>query len=361
MKVKKVALFLLLLASSQICAAQEKITYMALGDSYTIGESVVPTQRWPVQLVHALRDSGIAIANPEIIAKTGWTTTDLKNAIKERNLNPPYDLVSLLIGVNDQYQNRDIEKYPERFRGLLKKAIQLAGNRPEHVFVVSIPDYSVTPFGRKRNPEEISSELARYNSINRKIADSLGVTFINITPISQRAASNPELIAQDGLHPSGKMYELWTEKLLKKLLPEIKQWSVDEGNNVKQHLLTLERKWLEAYDNNNVEAMKRILADCFTITYPAGRVLQKEDVIATLDPHKPADPSTRQYTINSKVCLFGNNAAVITGTYIFEKDGKVTARRRYTDTYVKIDGRWQVAASSLVLAKWYEKDKKNSN
>ncbi len=244
MKIKNITLFILLFISSQVCAGQEKITYLAHGDSYTIGESVTPAQRWPVQLVKALRDSGIAIADPQIIAETGWTTTDLKNAIKESDLNPPYDLVSLLIGVNDQYQNRNIEKYPERFRSLLGKAIRLAGNRPQHVFVVSIPDYSVTPFGQKRNPEKISSELNRYNSINRKIADSLGVTYVNITPISQRAASNPKLIAQDGLHPSGKMYELWVEKILEKLLPVIKEWPAAESNNVKQHLLNLERKCL---------------------------------------------------------------------------------------------------------------------
>ncbi len=221
---QKLVTLLLLFLFWQGCGAQEKLTYLALGDSYTIGESVEPSERWPVQLVEALRDSGVVVSNPVIIAQTGWTTTDLKNAIEESELNPPYDLVSLLIGVNDQYQNRDISKYPQRFSWLLEKAIALAGNRPGHVFVVSIPDYGVTPFGQKRDPEEISRELARYNAINRRIADSLEVMYINITPISKRAATNEALIAEDELHPSGRMYELWVEKIVPKLLAKIREW-----------------------------------------------------------------------------------------------------------------------------------------
>lgn len=220
---QKLVTLLLLFLFWQGCATQKKLTYLALGDSYTIGESVEPSQRWAVQLVEALRDSGITVSKPVIIAQTGWTTTDLKNAIQESELNPPYDLVSLLIGVNDQYQKRDISKYPQRFTRLLKKAIQLAGNRASHVFVVSIPDYGVTPFGQEKSPVVISKELARYNAINRKISDSLGVIFINITPISRRAATNEALIAQDGLHPSGKMYELWVEKIVQKLLSKIRK------------------------------------------------------------------------------------------------------------------------------------------
>lgn len=220
----KLLVFVFLFSLFQACATQKKLTYLALGDSYTIGESIKPSERWPAQLVEALRDSGITISDLKIIAQTGWTTTDLRNAIQESQLNAPYELVSLLIGVNDQYQNRDIKKYPQRFQWLLEKAIQLAGGKVNHVFVVSIPDYSVTPYGQKREPIMISEEIARYNTINQQISNRLGVTFINITPISEHAENNVALIADDGLHPSGKMYKLWVEQIMQKMLPNIKEW-----------------------------------------------------------------------------------------------------------------------------------------
>lgn len=208
------------------CKSQSTaLSYLALGDSYTIGESVNKNRRWPVQLVDTLRKSGVNISNPRIIAKTGWTTTELKQAINNANLkNPPYDLVSLLIGVNDQYDGLDFEPYPERFEYLLNKAIELAGGRPEHVFVVSIPDYSVTPFGQNKNPEKISRELDKYNATNKTIADRLGVRYVNITPGSKKAADDKTLIANDGLHPSGKMYSQWVDEIVPVVLPEIIKW-----------------------------------------------------------------------------------------------------------------------------------------
>lgn len=205
------------------CKAQ-KLSYLALGDSYTIGERVEKNHRWPVQLSHALQDSGIAIAEPEIIAETGWTTLELKEAIQQADLNPPYDLVSLLIGVNDQYDGLDFSKYPPRFRFLLEKAIALAGGKKDHVFVVSIPDYSATPFGQKKNPNRIKKQLDRYNATNRSIAEKMGVHYVNITPGSREAARDLSLVAPDGLHPSGKMYARWVEQIIPVILPEIKKW-----------------------------------------------------------------------------------------------------------------------------------------
>lgn len=202
----------------------QDLTYLALGDSYTIGERVDENQRWPVQLSRALQDSGIAIAEPRIIAKTGWTTLELEEAIARTDLNPPYDLVSLLIGVNDQYDGLDFTKYPARFRLLLKKALALAGGKKDHVFVISIPDYSVTPFGQKKNPDAIRKQLARYNATNKSIAEKLGVYYINITPGSREAARDSSLIAPDGLHPSGKMYTQWVEQIIPVIFLETKTW-----------------------------------------------------------------------------------------------------------------------------------------
>lgn len=206
------------------CSDQQKITYLALGDSYTIGESVEVTERWPIQLRQALQDSGLSVAEPKIIAETGWTTTELQEAIADTSLNSSYDLVSLLIGVNDQYDGLDFATYPQRFKQLLDTAIEFAGGDAKRVLVVSIPDYSVTPFGQQKNPERISSELAQYNSINMALADSMGVHYVNITPGSQNAARDSSLTASDGLHPSGKMYSQWVEQITPVLFPEIKSW-----------------------------------------------------------------------------------------------------------------------------------------
>lgn len=212
---RKYLLFIFLLVSCQVLQAQDSaLSYLALGDSYTIGESVKVSDRWPVQLAQAFRNRGIDIKEPQIIAKTGWTTDELKQAISDADLNPPYDLVSLLIGVNDQYRGYDIQNYPDKFLYLLKKSISLAGNNPGHVLVLSIPDYGVTPYASEKNPTKISAEIDRYNAINKSISDSLGVHYVDITPISKKAKNDAALLAEDRLHPSGKMYGLWVEKAM---------------------------------------------------------------------------------------------------------------------------------------------------
>ena len=211
------------LHSPSVSAQDNVYSFLALGDSYTIGESVAVDERWPVQLVRFLRAEGIDIKDPQIIAKTGWTTEELREAITGSELNPPYDLVSLLIGVNDQYRGYDIDHYPNNFRYLLEKALSLAGDDPDNVIVLSIPDYGVTPFAREKNPSKIARELEAYNAINKSISDSLGVHYVNITPISLEAANDSSLLAPDELHPSGKMYRLWTEKVVDQILPVLKQ------------------------------------------------------------------------------------------------------------------------------------------
>jgi len=228
--IKQVGLFLcaVVLLFNSGCKTQSAVLYLALGDSYTIGESVDQNQRWPVQLVEALQDSGIQISGSRIIAKTGWTTLDLKEAIADADLNPPYKLVSLLIGVNDQYDGLDFTKYPGRFEFLVKKSIELTGGNPDHVLVVSIPDYSVTPFGQKKNPDKIERELAEYNATNKAITDRLGAYYVNITPGSKKALNDRSLIAGDGLHPSGKMYTQWVEQIMPVLLPEMRTWKKEQ-------------------------------------------------------------------------------------------------------------------------------------
>jgi lysophospholipase L1-like esterase len=188
------------------------IDYLALGDSYTIGESVPESQRWPVQLAEKLRFDGYDVAPPEIIAQTGWRTDQLRAAIAAANLRESYGLISLLIGVNNEFQGRDTTAYRSEFTQLLETAIALADGRPERVFVLSIPDYAYTPFGQTRpNPARISERLDAYNAINEEISAAYGVAWFNITPISRRGLAEPAFVAGDGLHPSGQQYTEWVE------------------------------------------------------------------------------------------------------------------------------------------------------
>jgi lysophospholipase L1-like esterase len=192
--------------------------YLALGDSYTIGESVAPSERFPAQLAARLRTQGVAIADPEIIAKTGWTTDELSAAIDAANLHGPYALVSLLIGVNNQYRGRDAEQYRGEYVALLRRAISFAGGDSKHVVVLSIPDWGATPFAEGRDRGRIGVEIDRYNAINREETAKAGARYIDITPISRRVTKEPALAAADGLHPSGAMYGEWVEAAMPEAL-----------------------------------------------------------------------------------------------------------------------------------------------
>ena len=187
--------------------------FLALGDSYTIGESVAEDQRWPVLLVKELNARGKNFASPKIIATTGWRTDDLKNAILKENPSKDYDMVSLLIGVNNQYQGKSVESYTPEFEDLLNMAIAFAGGDKSKVFVVSIPDYGFTPFGKEKQ-EKITKELNDYNRVNKKITEQKGIKYFNITDVSRKGFEDPELVANDGLHPSGKMYREWVKIIL---------------------------------------------------------------------------------------------------------------------------------------------------
>jgi len=190
----------------------QNIQFLALGDSYTIGESVAEDERWPNQLAALLEDD--YNVDVTVIARTGWTTSELWEGIKAADPQGPYGIVSLLIGVNNQYRGYDINEYREEFVFLLGKAVEFAGGDPNHVFVLSIPDWGVTPFASGRNREEIAKDIDAFNFVNSEESKAMGVHYIDITPISRSAVDNLSLVAADGLHPSGKMYAEWAKLAL---------------------------------------------------------------------------------------------------------------------------------------------------
>lgn len=214
MNIKAFLLLVFTLLSISMQAQEKK--YLALGDSYTIGESVSEAERWPNQLTDSLNRKGFKIGRPTIIATTGWRTDNLKNAMNIAQFKPEYDLVSLLIGVNNQYQGKPADQYAKEFEDLLKTAIHLAKGKKENVFVVSIPDYGYTPFGKPKQ-ETITKAIDLFNEINARITYQYKVQYFNITEISRDGLTEPNLVASDGLHPSGKMYAEWVELIVRDL------------------------------------------------------------------------------------------------------------------------------------------------
>ncbi len=193
---------------------------LSLGDSYTIGEGVAEAGRWPVQLVARLLDRGIPCADPLIIARTGWTTDVLDAAITQAGPIGLFDLVTLLIGVNNQYRGRSLEEYRVHFRALLERAIAFARGRPERVLVLSIPDWGVTPFAEGRDSGRIANEIDAFNAVNRAETLAAGARYMDITP-STRDLSEPGLLAEDGLHPSGLLYKRWVDLALPVVLESL--------------------------------------------------------------------------------------------------------------------------------------------
>jgi lysophospholipase L1-like esterase len=192
---------------------ENKRTFLALGDSYTIGEAVSESERWPVQFVNRMNAEGKSFEMPEIIAKTGWTTDELQQAIEAAKPSGPFDMVSLLIGVNNQYRGNSQEVYKKEFTELVEKALVFSGSNPKHVVIVSIPDWGVTPFAEGRDRVKIAQEIDQFNSINREVAQSFGITYVDITSHSRKAEKEMDLVASDKLHPSGKMYTYWADRV----------------------------------------------------------------------------------------------------------------------------------------------------
>ena len=193
------------------------VSFLSLGDSYTIGESVPEADRWSVQLAALLRKEGIAVAPPDIIARTGWTTAELSDGIKNARKKKDYKLVSLLIGVNNQYRGQGIERYRTEFRSLLETSVEHAGGRKQRVFVLSTPDWGVSPFGAGSDRAKVAREIDAFNAVAKEECDKAGILYIDITPISRNGLGDPTMFASDGLHFSGKMYGLWAMEALPKV------------------------------------------------------------------------------------------------------------------------------------------------
>ena len=210
---KLVGAIVLFLIMKMNAVAQKDVKFLALGDSYTIGESVAEDDRWPVLLSKALNAKGRPVTKPTIIATTGWRTDNLKDAIDKAKLKNEYGLVTLLIGVNNQYQGKSVEQYAKEFEGLLVTAIRFAKGKKENVLVVSIPDYGYTPFGKAKQTE-ITKAIDSFNNVNKSITEKTGVKYVDITDISRKGLEQPYLVADDGLHPSGKMYRLWVDRIM---------------------------------------------------------------------------------------------------------------------------------------------------
>jgi lysophospholipase L1-like esterase len=193
--------------------AADSVTYLALGDSYTVGEAVPQDESFPYQLRAKLNQQGYKVSTPAVIATTGWTTDNLIDAINSSGIKgKKYSFVTLLIGVNDQFQGLSQDNYKIKFQQVLNTAIDFADGDQSKVFVLSIPDYGVTPFAQG-NDAVIGPQIDQFNAINKQISIAAGVNYWDITPISRQAANEPDLIAPDGLHPSGKMYGLWVDGL----------------------------------------------------------------------------------------------------------------------------------------------------
>ncbi len=204
---------------SQSMNSNTPLTYLALGDSYTIGEAVEQKLSFPYQLVSELATQNVFVTTPKIIAKTGWTTDELQSAIKVENVTQKFDIVTLLIGVNNQYRGNSRITYRKEFAALLQTAISYANGNKKHVFVVSIPDWGMTPFGKSSGKDiaKISAEIDAFNAIAKEETLAMNVSYTDITPGSRNAAADLSLVATDGLHPSGKMYASWALEVAKEV------------------------------------------------------------------------------------------------------------------------------------------------
>lgn len=211
-----------LFVSTKAFMQTKTYSYLAIGDSYTIGESVPASKNFPNQTAALLKKAGINIAEPTIIAKTGWTTDELQEQLSRTRLAVPFDFVTLLIGVNNQYRGRSADEYAKQFEELLQQAIDYAGGKTNHVIVLSIPDWGVTPFAEGRDRKQIAAAIDLYNSINERISKHYKVQYINITPFTREAATDKTQVAKDGLHPSGKDYARWAEKLKEEMMKKLK-------------------------------------------------------------------------------------------------------------------------------------------
>lgn len=197
-------------------------TYLALGDSYTIGEMVPAAENFPHQLATMLNAQGFIVPEPVVIATTGWTTDELAVAIKERNIQDTFSFVTLLIGVNNQYRGRDLDNYRQEYTQLLDTAIRFANGHVNNVFVLSIPDWGVTPFAEGRERAQIAKDIDAYNAACKEITLAHKCHYLDITDSTRKNGTTPAYLAEDGLHPSGKEYKIWAERLVPMVVKVLK-------------------------------------------------------------------------------------------------------------------------------------------
>jgi lysophospholipase L1-like esterase len=192
--------------------------FLALGDSYTAGEGVKPERSWPAWLAQRLRVEGFAVADPQMIARTGFTCDELlvalRSALREQRVAPTYDLVTLLSGVNDQYRGLRVAQWRPVFVALLEEALRLAGDHAHRIVVISVPDWGATPFAKDRDRSAIAAAIDELNNVERLLALATGAHWVDVTDLGRDAAGDPSLLAADGLHPSASLYERWVERLL---------------------------------------------------------------------------------------------------------------------------------------------------
>lgn len=205
------------------------LRFLALGDSYTIGEGVELTQSWPHQLIQVLRHKDLNCAEPRILARTGWTSRDLLQALEaeQPTLNPPYDWVSLLIGVNNQYQGLSLDDYRQELDLLIEQALQLNGQRTERLLLLSIPNWGLTPFAAEHNQDAIRSEIRAFNQVNARAAYRQGLTYLNLDSFCDQIRRDPRLLAADQLHYAPLMYTRWVKNLI---LPRVWRWLMPDKN-----------------------------------------------------------------------------------------------------------------------------------
>jgi lysophospholipase L1-like esterase len=198
-----------------------QVRFLALGDSYTIGEGVAAPERWPSQLAAMMRTRGVPVAEPEIVARTGWTTEELQNGVAQAAPRGPYQLVTLMIGVNNQYRGLGVDEYRTQFAALLADAVGFAGGEPKRVIVLSIPDWGVTPYANGRDRDRIASEIDLFNAVNRGEAQRVGTRYVDVTSRSRDVAADSTLVGPDGLHPTGRMYDGWASDALPQALQAV--------------------------------------------------------------------------------------------------------------------------------------------
>lgn len=202
---------------------QKHYTLLSLGDSYSIGEAVLLQHSFPYQTVQLLRKEGLDFAAPEVIAKTGWTSEDLLEGMSNYTFSTKYDCVTLLIGVNNQYRGLEMMLFKQQFETLLNKSIELAGGKKEHVFVLTIPDYGLTPFAKDKNPEQISKQVDEYNKLIKAICIQYKLTCLDLSDQKGEEQTDERHIAEDGLHPSENEYKRWAKKLVDAILAQQKK------------------------------------------------------------------------------------------------------------------------------------------